>query len=116
MNERQTTLLNALKSGKYLQTTGQLIVGEYCCVMGLACKLCPNVKIKGSVVSGEKQDSQFVLPDEVKKYFNFTNDGIFRLIEYNDTDHLSFNEIAALIEAKPKDFFLEDETDIPPIS
>lgn len=107
----------ALRSGDYKQTTGELHQQNkgFCC-LGVLCEIAAKDGVvdividNGSYGYGNDQDREFaVLPKAVLDWSGLTttngefkdSDGrISSLIRLNDSDHLSFAEIADVIEDK----------------
>ena len=86
--------VEALRSGDFKQTTGQLYLdGSYCC-LGVACVLA------GVSIDGEHCNS--VLPDAVMEWLGVEDSdpeiGERRATQWNDSEAKKFAEIADLIE------------------
>lgn len=93
----------ALDSGKYQQTSIGLLhnCGRYCC-LGVACKvLIPEDRLKfdhGRIVGG-LPDTQDNAPEWLKKINeDFQNKTGRALSMLNDSDRMTFTEIATLLE------------------
>ena len=100
--------VEALRSGDFKQTTGQLYLdGSYCC-LGVACA------IAGVSINGEHINS--VLPDAVMEWLGVKDSdpeiGERRATQWNDSEAKNFAEIADLIENE----WLSDELPSPRIS
>ena len=100
--------VEALRSGDFKQTTGQLYVdGSYCC-LGVACA------ISGVSISSEHFNS--VLPDAVMEWLGVEDSdpeiGERRATQWNDSEGKTFEDIARLIEKE----WLGDELPSPRVS
>lgn len=107
--EDKTLWLEALRSGKYRQTTGFLKVERegkqhYCC-LGVLCEV---LKDKYEISEGEScvtpgltffDDSSDALTDKLISTFKLEGDAVTTLYRMNDDDGRSFAEIADWIEA-----------------
>lgn len=125
LGPRQEKYLQMLESGDYQQVQMYLCkieegVRKYCC-LGIACLLhgakeeqCVDAGSNFISFDGEKD----YLPTEVQKYLRFRGhdggefawNGYFldqSLIDLNDSRHLTFKEIAAVIREDPSRVFLE---------
>lgn len=114
--------VNALRSGKYKQTTNSLttinrITGEitgHCC-MGVLCELAVKLKVISApqvFINDLKYDGDnAVLPDSVREWAGLKTDtGAFArggksLTSENDSGK-SFKQIARIIEQKAKELFV----------
>jgi hypothetical protein len=108
--------LQALRSGKFKQTTGQLADEVGHCCLGVACE----VAIKEGVIKKYNHQNG-MLPEKVRKFFGLsTGDGFFHkpvtgksgiefnaLTELNDEGKKSFKQIAQFIERQPEGLFAE---------
>lgn len=99
--------LDALRSGEYKQgrgalkverfhkTTGKALKPEYCC-LGVACKIVGmsdekiNDATEPSDINGDTSKIPYLLKEN--------NNIITKLIDFNDTEKLSFKQIAKYIE------------------
>ena len=96
--------VDALRSGKYVQTTGALTfivqpgIKRFCC-LGVACDLLQDV--------GEWVDEAFYyqedysgnyIPDSLLLELGITNEFQSKLVNLNDDDHYGFDAIANVIE------------------
>lgn len=100
--------LEALRSGKYKQTTGTLQDENGFCCLGVACKiLIPNDNlivwgnsnmIKGTVPSHQPNSPRWLF--NINTYFDKKGFGSITIL--NDIDKKNFNEIADFIEKKLK--------------
>lgn len=112
--------IEALRSGTYHQICGRLRLGNEFCCLGVACD------VYGKQTSSSEWDgprfypergnqliySGFALPDAVREWLGLaTHDGRYGtgsdadywcLIDDNDNDKKSFNEIADIIESEPE--------------
>jgi hypothetical protein len=108
--EEFTKWIQALRSGEYKQTTGQLNNNEGFCCLGVACKvLIPQDKLE-PVRPGSGYTPGFIegrVPayhPNAPAWLRFINldSGSwlgFNLAYLNDCEHLTFDEIADLLEA-----------------
>ncbi len=96
--------VEALRSGKYLQTTSALQDKQGYCCLGVACELFipkidqnlnSDMTIRGSVP--EQQRNAPLWLQTIDDVF-YAKSGIF-LTNLNDANHLTFNEIADVLEA-----------------
>ena len=124
----QESWVEALESGDYTQTTGQLrrtpIAGEilgvavtieeaFCC-LGVACDLLPDTSWDGDDTDNAYPSATADLPKAVRQAFGFrTSSGVFTLdgdnkslVGMNDEDKLSFAEIAEFVREHPDLIFL----------
>lgn len=125
LNENAKKWVEALKSGKYKQGTGQLVTQEsewneetmrfiptgvkrYCC-LGVLCE----VAVQEGVIPSFKEDDCY-LPEVVQKWVGLkTPQGIFKDNRednsvsdvLNDREQKSFEEIAKVIESEPAELF-----------
>ncbi len=104
--ELRTKWLAALRSGEYAQGRGRLKNNsdEFCC-LGVACDVSglgkwvcsprgmPAYLIEGDSVRG------LGLPSALRYKLGLTNDQEDELINYNDSDKMTFTQIADRIEA-----------------
>lgn len=105
--ELKAKWLEALRSGKYDQTTGQLRDGNCFCCLGVLCDVFNPNGWEGVTGTrewsyGEGPDEQHevgVLPHDFKVTYGIGGDVESRLIEMND-DGQTFSQIANYIEAK----------------
>lgn len=114
----QEEWLEALEGGKYAQATGQLRMDDGYCCLGVACDLYTHGGWVGDgyrldgVDPDYTDDSEGELPDEIAAAFGFkdTSGGfgmnvVYRteesLIGLNDTQHLTFAEIATFVRQYP---------------
>jgi hypothetical protein len=103
--ERAMALVEALRSGKYVQTRGKLREnnGEAFCCLGVACEISNVVRWEcGHYVADRNDASHAVLPLAVRDWLgaketNPGTDDVHRLALMNDTG-ASFATIAAFIE------------------
>lgn len=100
--------IEALRSGGYRQGIGRLhsyTEGTYCC-LGVACE----VALSNGVIE-DYDGSEPVLPVEVRDWLGLScEDGSYyerNLIDHNDNDGWTFNQIADLIESEPEGMFRE---------
>lgn len=118
LNKNAKQWIEALRSGKYKQGLRALRNKNKFCCLGVACdlyrKVHPEAKWHKSgehwIFLGRYQD---YLPSEVQTWLGFNNSqGLFTdennnkesLAELNDAEK-SFNEIADVIESRPKGLF-----------
>jgi hypothetical protein len=131
MNANAKKWVEALRSGDYSQTTGQLHVtvdseDRYCC-LGVACKLA----VEGGVMVSTDQHTQdgvithtydqnaSLLPTSVIKWLGLKecdgtylkDDGDFSstLAEDNDEHDFTFEQIADVIERQPEGLFADEK-------
>lgn len=105
--ELKAKWLEALRSGKYDQTSGQLRQGNSFCCLGVLCDIFSPSGWDASDgtyewVYGEGPDESHevgVLPSSFKVEYGIDTDIEARLIEMND-DGVPFDRIANYIEAK----------------
>ena len=106
--------IDALRSGKYQQTTGTLRSpdGSYCC-LGVLCEI-EGLKYDEdrrtftfTDEEGETDHSDTLLPDTFAKHLGIHEEGLLKnkrrmpvvsLIQLNDVNKASFSEIADVIE------------------
>ena len=95
LTDNQETWLTALKSGGWKQHRGSLhsLDGKSHCCLGVADELFPNL--------GRSVKIRAV-------FLGFTNKATQRCVGMNDTEKLSFIEIATRIRSKPKEYFSND--------
>lgn len=96
--------INALRSGKYKQTDGELkgLLNKgqpvFCC-LGVVCDLA--AKDGGEKWDGiHYKDENEKLPEQIRKFLKMTTTQHNKLIEMNDSQSKKFNEIADYIETK----------------
>lgn len=112
--------VDALRSGKYKQGSGYLRQGDKYCCLGVVCELCPLVEAEASnALSNEDPeyertvyyyDGQMgLLPGAVADWLGLESDPILKnrvgdepltATNANDTESMSFETIARLIEEK----------------
>jgi len=108
--ELKAKWLEALRSGKYDQISGQLRVGNCFCCLGV---LCDIANPKGwddeewNDVVGEEDGEDYgvtrcvsELPDRFRSRIGMTFEHQERLVRMNDDERKSFSQIADYIEAK----------------
>lgn len=125
LNKNAKLWVEALRSGKFKQTTGRLAAkGHKFCCLGVACEvaIANGVKVKKEKPESDDGDIMYdgsddVLPVSVQKWLGLKNiagtfahqleefPNMFSLIDMNDTGHMKFKEIADVIESKPKGLF-----------
>lgn len=120
---RRAVWLEALRSGKFKQTTEMLQMRNqsgklsYCC-LGVACRVAINdgVPMKYEAKTGRYDSENLNLPKRANDYFGFVDGGVFAdqaivlykdyaissLIALNDTAGARFKEIAQFIEDFPE--------------
>lgn len=121
LGPRQQEWLDALRSGEYEQATCTLesAYGGFCC-LGVACKVAEKHGVRiNRERSGTKRVEGTSLEHQlpVISFFHFnpvpagTGNSLgssdLNLIEMNDSDKLSFEEIADLVEEDPSRAFSE---------
>jgi len=99
LTEAQQLWVDALRSGKYEQTTGQLLKdGRYCC-LGVACE----VAMYHGVIFEYDGENGDLTGNFVGDWLEITTDkGPYtqeKLIDLNDKEKKSFSEIADYIES-----------------
>lgn len=112
--DRMKMLIDAMRSGNYAQGRLSKRLGDSFCAIGLACELSNLGSWAGKkgehyqdYVIGEKQSYQF-LPQVIIDYYGFKTIESFPIVlankipklitDLNDSDRLSFGEIADLLE------------------
>lgn len=127
MNKYAKKWVEALRSGKYQQGMGQLASREvesdgfcYCC-LGVACEILKDdfdLKVSEHETYKLYDGAMTSLPNIVITALNLkSKDGKFIgienekdcLISLNDSDCMTFAEIADVIESEPEGLFHEDE-------
>ena len=93
------TLIAALRSDKYKQTTGRLRDGDCFCVLGVACDLADPTKWELHFYGWFYEDASGSTSDWVRKHFGISPKLWKDLVFLNDVQRLTFNEIADYIEA-----------------
>ena len=112
MNDNAKTWVEALRSGKYKQGTGQLRYEEEFCCLGVACDLYDASRWETDK-DGELtfMDEMSVLPIKVMDWLGLEyDDGAFNgddnsLVTMNDRGK-TFNDIADIIESEPQGLFV----------
>lgn len=129
MNANAKKWVEALRSGEYSQTKGQLHVTEdsedsYCC-LGVACKLAVEAGVpvkteehtEDGVTIHAYNGNGSLLPDEISAWLGlaecdgtYLKDGDFAstLAEDNDEHDFTFEQIAEVIEREPEGLFADD--------
>jgi hypothetical protein len=102
--EVKTKWIQALRSGKYKQGQAYLREGEYYCCLGVLCDLNesrqwthidhPSKKIYSPFPNEDHQ----MLPKNISQWANLIEIEQDELIELNDTDNYTFEQIADYIE------------------
>lgn len=137
INENAKLLVAALRSGEYKQTWGRLCIVRnddpyrdtrpvgFCC-LGVACEVAikaglPVVKTAatdfGLFRTAAYDDTLSVLPPSVQKWLGFASEGGEHygpagrqsLAFLNDYKHLTFAQIADIIESEPKGLFTNQQ-------
>ncbi len=115
--QKKQKWIEALRSGKYQQTTGMLHeIGAGFCCLGVACEVAieNGVAVKKNVNHGASYDDKLGgLPDVVRSWFGITNEfGTYEGLVYDkaslvcDNDQgKNFQTIADIIESHPKGLF-----------
>lgn len=111
MNENAKKWVAALRSGEFTQGTGRLVARDpdtnevigHCC-LGVACVLAQRATGVGFV---ERE----LPPRRVQRWLGLstvegTIEGDFSLVEHNDNNGVTFDEIADLIESEPEGLFI----------
>ena len=107
--------LTALESGEYTQTTGVLRNEEGFCCLGVACEVLglSSSAVEGRFYYGAETShlprtvmTALGMLDSYGRYQSAAQ-GTRQLTELNDTDRLSFVEIAKVIRSKPPGLFIE---------
>ena len=115
--KHRVDLVDALRSGNYIQAKSSLKVKDNFCCLGVACDISELSDWKKGFYEeklyyhyyGENSE----LPEEVREYFGFINNcGEFinengekrNLAKLND-DGMTFSQIANIIESEPKEMF-----------
>lgn len=121
MNNNAKKWVEALRSGEFQQTKGKLHNGsEYCC-LGVACAIYAeegggNFE-KDAVYDEWSFDGECsTLPDSVLDWLNLQTDaGYFKLIDgdgslldANDEQGKTFEEIADIIDSEPEGLFVKE--------
>jgi hypothetical protein len=100
--ENRAKWIEALRSGTFSQTRGQLKngVGNHCC-LGVACELSNLGKFISRVYTIENglDQSNYFLPPEVTNWLGLDKEKIQTLVNLNDRDRRYFKEIADVIES-----------------
>ena len=95
--------IKELKSGNYKQTTGRLHKHDRFCVLGVLCDIHSkqynikwkfNSKLNIYTYFGQPHS----LPNEVIEWSQLKNKSYDDLIDYNDQEHLNFEDLSKLIE------------------
>lgn len=115
---RTKLLIEALRSGKYKQGRNQLCYkGKYCC-LGVACEVAVengcsvHVHIYEHCGVTARRYNRYVqyMPEVVADFYGFRsqqgNYGGTSLLDNNDTDEFSFEQIADIIESAPEGLFV----------
>lgn len=118
MNDNAKNWVKALRSGEYKQTTGALHNQDGFCCLGVACELAVEAGIvtshdKGNLYTYGTSNNCGALPNEVSKWLGLsTTWGGFNrgtestdLPKLNDEEHLTFEQIADIIESNPEGLF-----------
>lgn len=117
LNKAQEKWLQALESGKYEQGEGSLCQFDqhYCC-LGVACEvLGAKVTSEKGATRKEYEGELSVAPASVKRalrlYSNTGNNqsGHDSLVLKNDSENLTFQEIAKMIRDNPEEWFDQEE-------
>lgn len=139
MHSALEMVIRRLRSGAVKQIDGKLglLTGERCC-LGVICDIAveygvipPPVPVKNTLLTGETEyilayddDSTVIMPTKVRDFFGFTNvSGAYNrdyrsnfddsLMNDNDSKGLTFEQIADIIESRPKGLFVEPPTSSP---
>lgn len=127
--ERRKLLVSALRSGEYeqgyesLETAGP--AGNKFCCLGVACRIAEKhgvpMTISQETLTGVDavclsfDENSGTLPAVVREWYGFTTDEgdfsdgtglVSTLVRANDIEHLTFDQIADLIEAEPVGMFV----------
>ena len=112
LEQNREKWIKALRSGFYKQTTCYLQVNDSYCCLGVACdvyeKETGNRLIPGGI--GENLEDHPEVKDWLglntnEGHFRLENGGLSCLVDLNDVDQLTFEEIADIIELEPKGLF-----------
>ena len=109
---RRLELIEALESGKYKQMVTRLRTADCFCIMGVACE----VSRLGSWAKDEEgyerlpgteeklyyfqiNDSSYscIVPDEIRDYYDFSDEEVTSLVEDNDKNSCDFSQLAKRI-------------------
>ncbi len=105
MKANRKAWVEALRSGKYQQTTGTLTDQEGYCCLGVACL------VAGKSDSDIESEGTLNRLNDVRAFYGLRgSDGDFdgsSLVWLNDDAQKSFAEIAAVIESEPPGLFVE---------
>ena len=119
--EHRKSLVAALRSGEYRQTTGQLRVLQpdgdisFCC-LGVACEISELGVWDGKWYTIGEQVNSLHLPGAIVRYYGFVKqNGKFvvpgkedtsdTLTDLNDVYSFTFSQIADIIEYEPEELF-----------
>lgn len=122
---RRKTWLDALRSGKYKQGTTYLKVDDCYCCLGVACELTgyPSEEELGYTSWEELGGNNRLISTMSKNIMNYYGfafaDGLFKnaytykdhnsLANLNDTERMTFNEIADFVEKNMSKVFIDTE-------
>jgi hypothetical protein len=112
MKANRKLWVEALRSGKYEQTTGVLRnAGEGRCCLGVACEVLSTQWEKNGAdywtPLGFKMDGY--LPEPIGQRFGLDSQAMAKFVRWNDNVRKSFEEIADIIEREPPGLFVESE-------
>lgn len=119
LNSNAQKWVDAIRSGKYKQTTAKLSDGQSYCCLGVACELAMDsgVALYKQVYNGGVvlyNGCQGMLPAEVKRWLRLDDSGSYAegmhiaLVSLNDTGK-SFKEIADFIEGNQDKLFYKGD-------
>ena len=122
IKERRKLLVDALRSGDYIQGRDQLRTEKGYCCLGVACDVYRQSQDQNSAWKQRNCGYSFLgamnsLPEKVMEWFGFETDigdygtidengpHVNSLTELNDFDKMSFIDIANVIESEPEGMF-----------
>lgn len=105
VEENRAKLIAALRSGKYEQARGELRNKNGYCCLGVACDVSnPNIweeKIVDNDVVFSYGNENFTVPANVREDFGLMYGVAAKMIEMNDTEMQTFDQIADWLEKVP---------------
>ena len=112
MTEPQRLWVEALRSGKFEQTLSVLQDSDGFCCLGVACAVAKDHEIEVELFAdGDIKGTSLQIQPKVKKWLGLnTSLGSFsdtELSTLNDSDKLTFDEIANYIEIYAHEFFIQ---------